>query len=207
VGVKSLLQTLSQDRVSQEQIPHLLILALKNMDRLEHLVENVLISGRLRVQGHPLQPSPLELGPFLVGFVQHRRELLSGQPEALVLEGEEVTLRVLAESDALRVILENLVDNALKYGGDERITVRVKQEGNYVGIAVADRGIGFQPDEAELLFTPFFRALSGKQSIKHGTGLGLHISRSLARQMGGDLKAFSRGLGEGSCFTLTLRAA
>lgn len=207
VGVKSLLQTLSQDRVSKEQIPQLLILALTNMDRLEHLVENVLISGRLRIQGYPLQPSPLELRPFLVRFVEHRCELLHSRPEALVLEGEDVPLWVLAESDALRVILENLVDNALKYGGEERITVRVKQEGNEVGITVADRGIGFHPGEAEPLFTPFFRALSGKQSVKHGTGLGLHISRSLARQMGGDLKAFSKGLGEGSCFTLFLRAA
>ena len=206
-GVKGVLQTLAQGRVSKEQIPQLLMLALTNMDRLEHLVENVLISGRLRSPGDPLELAPLELRPFLASFIQRRCELLNSRPEALVLENEDAPLRVLAESDALRVILENLVDNALKYGGEERITVKVKQEGTYVGITVADRGLGFYPEEAEPLFTPFFRGLSGKNSNKHGTGLGLHISRSLARRMGGDLKAFSKGLGEGSCFTLLLRAA
>lgn len=206
-GVKSLLQTLTQERVSKEQTPQLLFLALKDMDRLEHLVENVLISGRLRTQGYQPEPAPLDLPRFLARFRQHRRELLNSQPEALVLEGGNPPLQVMADSDALRVILENLLDNALKYGGKEHITVRVKQEGNYVEITVADQGIGFNPEEADLLFAPFFRSLSGKETVKHGTGLGLHISRSLARQMGGDLTASSEGLGKGSCFTLILPAA
>jgi signal transduction histidine kinase len=122
----------------------------------------------------------------------------------LALDHEEglQDLEVLADPDFTRMILDNLVDNALKYGGSEpEVTIQARSEGSRVTIEVSDSGVGFEPGDAETLFVPFER-MSAAAASQSGTGLGLSISRGLARRMGGDVTAESEGPGRGSRFTL-----
>ena len=109
-----------------------------------------------------------------------------------------------ADRDGLRVILENLLDNAHKYGGGHvRIAAGVN-DGRW-RLDISDRGRGFAPDQAERLFDLHNRG-SG-DGMTHGAGLGLAIARSLARRMGGDITAHSGGPGKGAVFTVTLMLA
>lgn len=80
----------------------------------------------------------------------------------------------------------------------------VDETENRLSISVIDTGMGFDPNQAEKLFTPFVRASDQQPDIQHGTGLGLAIARALARQMNGDILAESQGLGKGSRFSLIL---
>jgi signal transduction histidine kinase len=122
------------------------------------------------------------------------------------------------DRDRVRQILVNLLSNAVKFttrGG--RITVRcgttgrpepsaqVVGEGPWTSIAVEDTGIGIAPDQLPRMFQPFVQAEDGHTRTRGGTGLGLTISRQLARLMGGDLTVTSRE-GEGSSFVLWLPA-
>jgi PAS domain S-box-containing protein len=114
---------------------------------------------------------------------------------------------VRADDEKLRQILLNLLSNALKFTPDGgRIDVRCRRDGGRVRIEVADNGRGIPEDKLETIFEPFIqvdRMLTlGPQQ---GIGLGLSISRDLARGMNGDLTATST-LGAGSTFTLTLPA-
>jgi len=209
-GIKSMLQTFAAGRVPVAEQQRLFALGLKESERLEHMVENVLLSGRLRDGALEVHNEPIELRSFLDQFIDHRRRYLIDRPDAIQLTWEcaSAVPRVQADFHALGVVLENLVDNAFKYGGDKpQVTLRVQDAGRGVRLAVEDLGIGFAPARAEELFAPFLRVARGKSGVQHGTGLGLTIARTLAEKMGGTLTASSAGQDRGSRFALTLQGA
>lgn len=119
--------------------------------------------------------------------------------------GEVVVAR--ADPEKLQQILVNLLTNAVKFtnpGG--AITLRCAIEGNQVAIVVSDTGIGIPEQHLRRIFEPFVQVDSGPVRAQDGVGLGLAISRDLARGMGGDVTAHSE-VGVGSTFTLRLPQA
>ena len=114
---------------------------------------------------------------------------------------------VCADREKLQQILLNLLSNAIKFtepGGDVRVTYR--RHDDHIAIAVADSGIGIASDKVANIFEPFVQVDQRLTRSHEGVGLGLAISRDLARAMGGDLTASSE-LGKGSRFTVMLPAA
>lgn len=120
----------------------------------------------------------------------------------VVLTGDE-NLTVRADPTRLRQILRNLLTNVLRYGG-ERIEIRLTVKDGSGSIVVADNGAGIPREEWETVFESFTRA-TGVRRHAESVGLGLPISRSLARKMGGDLTY--RHTGGWSMFELTLPPA
>ena len=130
-----------------------------------------------------------------------------------LLDANEITLKqdecadaiaVVADKDRLNQILVNLLSNAVKFspaGGEVRIRCEAKDP--LVAIHVEDDGHGIALDKQEEIFEPFVQLSSGLTRTAEGSGLGLSISRELARLMGGDVTVESAP-GEGSTFTLTL---
>lgn len=112
---------------------------------------------------------------------------------------------VRADPRAVQQILLNLGTNALKYGNvGSPIQIEAEHDGQRVRIRVIDEGPGIAPDQMDRIFEPFVRlARSGERPARQGIGLGLSISRDLARAMGGDITVFSVD-GEGSTFVLEL---
>jgi signal transduction histidine kinase len=103
----------------------------------------------------------------------------------------------------VRQILYNLLANAVRYTDKGSIDVSVRSEGPKVVICVADTGIGIAPEHYERIFERFWQVDQSKTRIRGGTGLGLMVSRGLARLLGGDITVTSE-LGRGSVFRLTL---
>jgi signal transduction histidine kinase len=119
----------------------------------------------------------------------------------------DVDLAVVADPDRTLTILGNLLDNAIKYspaGGD--ITVTAGVDGEQVMVGVRDRGIGIAAKDLGMLFTRFGRVVPPEHAAIPGTGLGLYLSRELARRLGGDVTVETE-LGRGSTFTLRLPLA
>ncbi len=209
-GIRSLFQTMAAGRVPESELSRLLAMGLKETERLEHMVENVLASGRLRAGRQPLHPESTPLRPFLEAFLEHRQRYMAGSPGRLrlVWEACDDGLHAAFDPAALLTVLENLTDNAFKYGGEEpEVTLRADCDNGRVRLHVEDKGQGFSPDQAESLFVPFQRAHGERNAAQHGTGLGLSISRSLTRRMGGRLTAHSEGAGRGARFTVELPEA
>ena len=177
-------------------------MALREAEREEHLIQNLLLAQRMRMPEQRLAHDPVDLSALLARFVQRRQ--ITAPPNGVhvnVAEG----LTVVGDSTAIWTILENLADNAQKYGA-QRIDVRGSRDGKLVLVEVGDDGIGFAPDFAEKLFQPFVRT-QGATSQASGTGLGLSLSRALAERMGGKLQAKSDGDGKGAVFSLRLPRA
>ena len=132
----------------------------------------------------------IELTDFLIG------DVLQGAVELVAPRAAELGVTVLfsdngpavrADAERVRQILVNLLSNALKYGGDGPVTIRcgIDERGEHATVEVADRGRGIPESSRASIFEPFVR-LRVDLDIP-GAGLGLAISRDLARAMGGDL--------------------
>jgi two-component system sensor histidine kinase SenX3 len=113
----------------------------------------------------------------------------------------------MADPEALRRALHNLLDNAVKYSPDRSdIRVAVRTVGDQVCISVEDRGMGVAPEDLQRIFRKFERAAAAKASSIRGTGLGLAMVDAITRAHGGSITVESE-LHRGSTFTLALPGA
>jgi signal transduction histidine kinase len=101
-------------------------------------------------------------------------------------------------------ILHNLINNSIKYTPKGTITVFAHDSKKLIQIDVVDTGIGMSPETIETVFGKFERAKNANEVNVTGTGLGLYVAQKMAREMGGDIQAFSDGEGKGSTFRFTL---
>ena len=200
-AVRGLLESLQSGVLPAERAGPYLSRGLESCSRLEHMIEAILAYQAALARPVPLQVRTL--GAWVLPVVEHRQ---SSEPsEKISLElGGMASVDVFAAEDNIRVILENLLDNARKYGtGEVRIWAERAGERGVIWLHVQDQGLGFEPAEAERIFEPYERGTAGQR--RHGTGLGLYIARRLARALGGELSARSEGPGKGACFSVRLR--
>jgi PAS domain S-box-containing protein len=175
-----------------------------SVDRLTELVAELLDATLVRAEGAvPLQLSRMPLGDVVREVVARHEPLAANH--RFVLDVEQPEPEGLWDAPRLGRVLDNVVDNAVKYspeGGEVRI--RVRREGDTAYVLVTDHGIGIAPGDRELIFNPMYRG--NNTGNVAGTGLGLAGSRRLVELMGGTITVDSR-LGEGSTFTVRLPMA
>jgi signal transduction histidine kinase len=153
--------------------------------RLAMVVENVLAYARLEEGRGAPGPARLTLVDLLDRVLPplERRCGTAGVPLEVV-RGVSDTTQVLTDAEATGQILLNLVDNACAYGQGAAVTVRCRLDGPWVELQVSDQGPGLSRAARRRLFEPFAR---GAAAGEGGLGLGLSLSRDLARQLGGEL--------------------
>ena len=162
-------------------------------------------SGKLTIEEIPTDPRDLVSG---VCELMRSRANLGGLYVNLELEGELPTA-VETDPTRLRQILLNLVGNAIKFTSEGGVTVRASKpqaHDDLIQFDVIDTGLGISPKKQNQLFSPFFQEDSSVTRRFGGTGLGLDISRRLARLMNGDLVLVGSKQGEGSHFRVTVHA-
>jgi PAS domain S-box-containing protein len=187
------LRDLARIRISQQHLLGL-ISGVLDLSRIE--------SGRVTYE---LEPIPVD------AFLQSLDALIAPQvaSKSLTLEYAPCpsSLAVRADREKLRQVVLNLLSNAVRYtpaGGGIRLTAEPRE--GAIAIIVTDTGIGIPADALDRIFEPFVQLDRSLTRGRDGVGLGLAISRDLARGMGGDLVATSE-TGAGSTFTLLLAAA
>ncbi len=200
-GVKALLESLQSGVLPPDRMGPYLEKGLASTDRLEHLVEGILAYQAAVVRrGADLEVRPL--ATWVEGVLDHRLGS-PGEDSLAVHLGECAAIPVRCAPDPFRVILDNLLDNAKKYGNGTEVRLGARVDGDRVALDVTDAGVGFAPEEADALFEPYQRGAGVEH--RRGTGLGLYIARTLARSLEGDLRAESAGPGHGATFTVWLR--
>lgn len=200
---------LAQDRVSDPDKRRRYLETLHTeSQRLAHLVANVLSFARLESTTAMLDLEPVPLQRLLDDNAERLSRIAASASVELNMPAESVG-ETLVNADRVSVehILVNLVDNACKYagnGGGAAVSVSVEAHDGRVGIRVCDNGPGVPPSLRRRLFRPFRRSATDAAGAAPGVGLGLAISRRLARRMGGDLVLVENGP-DGACFELFLR--
>jgi PAS domain S-box-containing protein len=189
-----------------DQRDGLLDVIASESDRLARIVNDILWAGRVDAQTLHVTLARCDVGAIATEVVNAARLHLPPRIElGLDLPLEPAVAN--CDSDKLRQVLTNLVDNAIKYSPDGgRVEVSVSAAGDRVRIGVRDEGLGIPPAEQSRIFEKFYRLDPGMSRGVGGTGLGLYICRELVRIMDGAIGVVSREQG-GSTFTVELRSA
>jgi signal transduction histidine kinase len=153
--------------------------------------------------GDQLPKVPVNLNALVREVVTHAQERAERKGLALQAYLTREELIVAGDHSLLRQLVNNLIDNAIKFTEAGGIDVTLSKRDANAVVEVADTGIGISAEGAERLFDRFFRSDAAHARIIEGTGLGLAIARSIARVHDGALTAGSRP-GGGSLFTVTL---
>ena len=160
------------------------------------------VAGRTRL----VHRGPVDVAALASECVDtaRRRHHLPAEAVQFVSPGMQ-TAMVEGDAEELRTALANLIDNAVKYSLDRvQVVVEVAAPApDSVWVRVRDRGVGIPPSQLKRVFNRFYRFQAHGFKVK-GTGLGLFIVKSIARQHGGRVFAQSEGEGTGATFTLEL---
>jgi two-component system, OmpR family, phosphate regulon sensor histidine kinase PhoR len=176
---------------------------LVQANRMKRLIDDLLTLSRIELNQH-VRPN----GKVLLTAIAHqaRAHLASQAKDAkieLVLH-EEGNVSVMGDSDELLQIALNLVENAIKYGGDGgRVDIRCATDGKFGSLSVRDYGAGIEEDHIPRLTERFYRVNSKASRARGGTGLGLAIVKHIVLRHRGQLDISSKP-GHGSTFTVSI---
>ena len=185
---------------SSEEGRQLLEMIAQQATRLRQVTEEVLLTSSLDRGEVRIERRPVDVGEL----VQSTVNAMQAELEPVHIEVDAPAGAVAAgDPDRIQQVLVNLLENAVKYGGSSDVKVRVEATNGAVRVLVADSGPGILPAERERIFEKFFRGGAPLTRSSGGAGLGLYISRELARRMGGRLHVTSRP-GAGATFVLEL---
>lgn len=178
-------------------------------NRLDHLVADLTAVSRAEERALDIDPRPQPIGNVVTAAAAEARARYAAK-------GVTLTTRVAPGLPDLRIdvhrlteALTNLLDNALRHTPTAgTVTITADRDRRYgraaVCVSVTDTGDGFHPDEADRLFTRFYRTDPARSRATGGSGIGLTITKALVNAHGGTITAHSAGPGRGATFTITL---
>ena len=202
-SMRLLIDTLRAGRVRDEkQTREYLDLIASENERLSKLAENFLTFSRFdrgELSLNLTQIAPRSIAEQAVSTLRPRLD-----ETTFTVEAPENLPQIHADRDALAQVLTNLLDNALKYTGEEkRIALRISAVADGVVFAVEDNGIGLTPDERQEIFRPFYQADQKLSRTREGCGLGLAIVNKIVKAHGGEITVASEP-GKGSVFRVKI---
>ncbi|MHB8468356.1 MAG: sensor histidine kinase, partial [Gaiellaceae bacterium] len=179
----------------------------RSAERLQHLVEDLLLIAQIEARRIELERRPVDLTLLAERALESARPVADEKGVSLEIRSDAPPY-VAGDARRLTQVLDNLVSNAVKFTDDGgRVTVAMGDDGNGgVLLVVSDTGVGIPADEQGQVFSRFFRASTATRRAIPGTGLGLAISRALVEQHGGTITLASRE-SEGTEVTVTLPVA
>ena len=204
-SLKLYLETLEMRPVSDEQRAKFYRVMDQELERLDHLITQLLEVGRIDDIGEQSDPEDILVDSMLrrcggAACAHHKRD----EVETVAYDTQPAVLY--ARPLVVETVFRNLMDNAIKYAGDPprvEVSVRVTDRGRVV-TRIADNGDGVPPELRKQIFGMFFRAGSELTRRKKGTGLGLYIVNTLVRQMKGRVSVHDRPGQSGSVFEVDL---
>jgi len=212
-SIKAYAETLRNGALSDPQASVQFIERIQEQaERLHNLILDLLSLARIESEQAAFEIVPVSVQEVVDACLESHRPAAQAKRITLVAEPQSTGCFVQADREGLREILDNLVDNAIKYTpADGRVVVRWRttESGEDQGVAVIevqDTGIGIAEAELPRVFERFYRVDKARSRELGGTGLGLAIVKHLAQSFGGSVSARSE-TGRGSTFTVTLPLA
>lgn len=176
----------------------------KENEVIKSHVERVLELASLEGPNYQMEKMPMAFHELLEDIVQGIQPQLQVQDGQMELKLEAVNDKVSADPVHMRNVIQNLLDNAMKYhSGSPRIEIATRNENGHIVISIADHGIGIPADQQQKVFEKFYRVPAGDLHKVKGFGLGLNYVRQIVNAHRGKISLQSR-LGEGSRFEITL---
>lgn len=202
-GIRLALETIAKrgDQLPLDKRQQLSERGIREADRLNKLVEDLLLSARLE-NAYQFHQEPVDLAELTERITNRLRQQRPEAQIALSIATEQV--HVDGDQQALSSVIVNLIENALKYSGKEpKVQVIIDTADDNVVLEVRDEGIGISPDDKKRIFEKFYRVGSEDTRRTKGTGLGLFIVRELVRAHQGQIQV-SDNEPQGTVFKVSL---
>ena len=177
----------------------------RQLGHLTHLVDDLLDVARIRQGKIQLRKDRTDLVVELKDALETCRATLEEAQHELVVSLPSEAVMVEGDHVRLQQIFENLLFNAGKYtdpGG--RIEVKLERSDNDAILRICDSGVGIAPDMMSHIWEMFAQVDNDSDRTRHGLGIGLSLAKNLVHLHGGDIHAFSEGLGKGSEFVVNI---
>ena len=176
----------------------------RSAESLSEMVNDLLDIAKIEARKVDLRLEEVSVAEIFAGLRGMFRPLATNEQVALVFEDPDEPIVLTTDAQRVAQVLRNFVSNALKFTteGEVRVATRVV-DGDRVSLDVADTGVGIAPEDQARIFEDFTQVDGPIQKRVRGTGLGLPLTRKLARLLGGEITLESR-VGEGSRFSLVI---
>jgi two-component system, OmpR family, sensor histidine kinase SenX3 len=209
-SIRLYLDTMRRRDVSHQQQQEFFAVMSEDTDRLMATVEQVLKAGELGQRARSQVRERVDMDQLVEEAVATAVVRYHLNPDAIQMDRRELqpgsSFAVAGNPEELKTAVLNIIDNAVKYSPDgAHLTVVLSVESDaWVMVSVADQGLGIAQPQLKRIFRRFYRVPNRTILRVKGTGLGLFLVRSIARQHGGDAFAESAGEGRGSTIHLQL---
>lgn len=206
-GIMGYLSMLVEGDFGKLAPEHLKLLAelLSESQRMIRLINLFLNVSKIESGKLVLSKQPIQIADLI--HQQIRDQLKPAEAKGLVLKFEppKPALPVIqADGDKLMNVIQNLVDNAIKYTERGSVTIRAFQQDGKIQVEIKDTGVGIKREDVGELFHKFVRGSGIAQINPDGSGLGLFIAKSVVEMHGGQIWVTSEGEGKGSTFAFTI---
>ena len=202
-SIKLYIQTLIKRDLKEDKKRDILGRCVKDADRLNGLVENILLATKIDDDSFPLSKENLNLSEMMESI---SLELLENSGRDVSIEffvQPDVVFK--GDKDAFTSIITNLVSNALKYSPEKStICVTLVQKDGETALSISDEGAGVIRDETEKIFEKFFRSGNEETRKQKGTGLGLYIVKKMVNQHEGLIQV-KKNKPKGSVFVASFK--
>ncbi len=190
---------------SEETKREFLQIIKEESEKLQELVENLLDTSRIQTGSFSVQKKPTDIAELVQKIIEKMRLITEGR--SLILHFAPLLPSIPGDSRRLEQVVQNLVDNAIKYSPQgSQITISGEMKNDYIQVSVADEGPGIPKAELSKIFNAFYRIPNPNAQKMRGIGLGLTICQAVVEAHGGSIWAESiPGRGSVFYFTLPLR--
>ena len=199
-SIQLALQTLSSRKLSSDQMQSLVEKAISENDRLKILIDNIIHASSIENKGLTADKSEINLKTVLSQIVKKSNQRT--EQNLVNLDCEE-SIKLFADQFMIETSIINIIENAIKYGGDQKIEVAVKMKHNQCLISVIDKGPGIDEGEQSYIFDKFYRIGNEETRTKKGSGLGLYIAKQFIELHNGNIQ-YKKNKPSGSIFTISI---
>jgi len=198
---KLYIQTIQKRALTKEQSNDLLKKAIEENTRLDYMINNILNASRLENNALNIEKEEFDLA-LLIQAVKNRFQTISGKTISTTLSSEKILIK--ADKFSIETILNNLVENAIKYSEDNiMVEIYASKRDHQIEFGVLDNGIGISKENKLNVFNKFYRVGNEEVRTQKGTGLGLFIVAELVRKHFGKISCLDNEP-QGTNFKITL---
>lgn len=198
------LETLQKRKLDEQQQQRLLQTTLEETNRLNSLCNNMLLSSQIEAGGYHITKEETNISELTTNCVQ---DFIIRYPHNNIKPDITKDLFIDGDRLLLQMLVNNLIDNAVKYSPkDLPVTVSLSEENSKVILRVKDEGKGIAAEEKEKIFNKFYRIGNAATKSAKGTGLGLYLSKKIAKQHNANISV-TDNTPTGAIFTVILNSA
>lgn len=203
-SIQLYLETMHRREIPSAKREEFISLMTKDVDRLNHLINSILEISSREQKKLSYNYGVYDANKLSLQLVTEAAEAFKISEEYLEFHGQ-VDCQCVVDSDAFKIVINNLFDNAIKYSRDKvRIDVYLSQGPRYFALKIMDNGIGLTLKKQDKIFQKFQRIYDKDSPSVKGTGLGLYWVKQIIKSHGGKISVHSPGREQGTVFTIEL---